>query len=104
MDGIQEKKGPHTLVEIVAAAPETVERLAFKQQFFQRRSPAECVQRAIASFRISSGYDIGQQAHRSSPVPREVNLGSARSSSKCVSTSSRSRLFSAKANCAVSNP
>jgi hypothetical protein len=31
MDGIQEKKGPHTLVEIVAAAPETVERLAFEQ-------------------------------------------------------------------------
>ena len=104
MDGIEEKKCPHTLVEIVAAAPETVERLAFEQQFFQCRSPAQGVQRAIASLRIASGYDIGKQAHRSPPADGVVNSRSASSSSKCVSTSSRSRLFSARANCAVSNP
>src|SRR5271157_1884104 len=104
MDGIQEKKGPHALVEIVAAAPETVERLAFKKQLFQCRRPAKCVQRAITSLRIASGYDIGEQAHRSLPAAGVVSSRSASISSKCVSTSSRSRLFSASANCAVSNP
>jgi hypothetical protein len=73
MNGIQKKKGPHALVEIVAVAPETVECLAFKQQLFQCRSPAEWVQRAIASLRIASGYDIGKQANRSPPADGVVS-------------------------------
>ena len=104
MDGIEEKQGAHALVEIVAAAPEAVERLAFPQQFFERRSPAQRVQRAIASLRIASGYDIGKQAHLLPPADGVVISRSASSSSRCVSTSSRSRPFSARANCAVSNP
>src|SRR5208283_232249 len=41
MNGIQEKQSPHALVEIVAAAPEAVERLAFAPQVLQCRSPAQ---------------------------------------------------------------
>src|SRR5271165_3040011 len=104
MDGVQEKKRPHALVEIVAVAPETVECLAFKQQILQCRRAAECVQRAIASFHIASGYDLSKQAHCSLPAGGAVSSRSASISTKCVRTSSRSRLFNARASCAVSNP
>ena len=44
MDGVQEKQRTHALVEVVAAAPEAVERLAFPQQFFRCGGAAKRVQ------------------------------------------------------------
>src|SRR5689334_1675552 len=101
MDGIEEEQRAHPLVEVVAGAPETVERLTLGKQSFQRRRPAKSIQRTVADGLIRRGDGRDQGAHR--PVPAAISRA-ARSSSMRANTSWLSFPHNARAICAISRP
>ena len=55
VDVVEEKQRPHTLVQVVAGAAESIQLSAFGQQFGERRGTAERVHRAVAHRRIRRG-------------------------------------------------
>lgn len=63
MDGVEEKQRPHPLVEVIAAAPQLVERFALGQELVEGSRPGEPVERAIAGRRVGGGDDFGELAH-----------------------------------------
>ena len=57
MDGVKEEQRPHALVEVVAAAAEAVERLAFGEQLVEREALAQGIERAGRAVRRCAGDD-----------------------------------------------
>ena len=68
MDGVQEKQGPHALVEVVAAMAEGFQTVAFGQQFRQRGGLAKGIQRTVAHRRIVGCDNANQLSGHAYPL------------------------------------
>ena len=104
MDGVEKEQGAHALVEIVAVAAEAVERGALGQQFGESRPAALRSSERLRICGVARCDDVGERTHGRIPAESDAISRSASSSSKCESTSSRSRPFNASAICAISKP
>jgi len=102
VDGIEEEEGAHPLVQVIAGAPEAVQRGAFGQQLLFACAAADRVQRKVALRRVGRGDDADKLAHRT--PHRSPILPAASSSTTRASTSSRSWPCKARANCALNKP
>src|SRR6266478_3149114 len=73
VDGVKKKESPNSLVKVVAATPEIVERRAFLQQLFSRKSGADVVKRLIANGRVSCRDKSNQFRHSSSETQKGMS-------------------------------
>ena len=55
VQGVEEKEGADSVVEIFRSAAEGVERVALCEEFFERGLRDEIVERAVARFRVGRG-------------------------------------------------
>ena len=55
MQCVEEKEGADSLVEIFRSAAEGVESVALGEEFFERGTGDEIVERAVARFRVGRG-------------------------------------------------
>src|ERR1019366_9360431 len=63
MDGVEEEKGAHSLIQVLAAPAEVVQLRAFPQQFLQREASAGPLQRLVAERRLCRRDDANEIWH-----------------------------------------
>ena len=98
MDGVEEEEGSDALVKVLTAPAEVVQQGALAEQFVQGQAGAGAFKRLVADVRLCRRDDANEIWHTHF-IPRLAN-----SSTRPLSTSSRSCPSSAKAIWAVSNP
>src|SRR5919106_4623967 len=104
MDGVEEEERADALVEVVARAPELLERGGFVEELmYVGAAREERFERSVADRRIGGGDDPGEPGCRRSGYHRASSRWARRSSSR-ASTTSRSLPERASASCAVSSP
>ena len=99
LDGMQEQQGPHALIEVVALAAETIERIRLGEQFVEREFCAGGIERLVADVLVRRDDEIGEGNHA-----RAQAWDWASRSTRRESTSSRSLPARPRASWVASRP